>query len=64
VNPRTQHSQLNLEPTKPFISDVDVTADVRKALRQRANMDCPQCKGEGTYFGGTGEKKLCRCVSL
>lgn len=65
MNPfHSGRAPIRIDPTKPFISDVDITAEVRKALRLNANMECPQCRGEGTYQAGTGEKKLCRCVRL
>lgn len=42
----------------------DYTDEMRRKLRQLANPQCQQCKGEGIFALGTAEMKLCRCVPI
>lgn len=42
----------------------DYTDQMRRKLRQLANPQCQQCRGEGIFAIGTAEVKLCRCVPI
>ena len=47
-----------------FKTTGDYTDEMRRKLRQIANPQCQQCKGEGIFAIGTAEMKLCRCVPI
>jgi hypothetical protein len=55
---------IRIDPTKTFSTRIDVTDELLRRIRQKANPSCQQCKGEGIYPWGTAERKLCRCTGM